>query len=627
MLDVSRLLPKPITIRTDEEAEKLLLDLEELEVVAYDTETTGLSRISDIALFLALSDGVRRWCVGPEQIGKFKHALMRPDLKLVAHNSNYDAWMMHNIGIPLHHTRNRRFDTAVMHLLYDDDAPHDLEFIAQDLLGIRKLSFSKMFKLKKGDKVGEVLMKYWDSGDWEKVSHYASLDAYATMLIFDRLRDLLMEEDIDEENTLWDYYLNYELPYGDVLFQLELNGIEVDMDNLLELIPQFETREHELAKWFAREAGELCKTTGKTVHRLFFETLQKEPLGYTDTNQPQLNKDCLGRWAAQGCEHSAKLLEWRQTKDFLGKYLRNIVGFAKLGNGRVHPTYNQHIVRSGRLSSADPNMQNQHPEIKHAYVPGKGKVFMCSDYAQMEWRVAAHLSGDPKMIADILDGRDAHASTAAAVFNVPYDDIIAAKKRGEEGTATEEDMALLKLRSNAKTLNFGVLFGEGAQGVAHSLGISLEEAQQMLYTFRDTYKVLHKYFWRIIGEAEETGVCWTMLGRPRRLRHIGSGRRSKAAEDERKAKNSPIQGSASDLMKVVMMQLHDLDEFQEGRAKMVAQVHDEILLQLDEELRHDESFVNTVLTIMRNPLGPDTLCVPLPVDTGWGTTWKEAKGA
>lgn len=274
-------------------------------------------------------------------------------------------------------------------------------------------------------------------------------------------------------------------------------------------------------------------------------------------------------------------------------------------------------------NSAEPNLQNQPPEVRDTFIAGPGKRFLVLDYGQVEWRLVAHLSQDQKMIADIYAGKDAHCSTAAAMFGALYEDLVEAKAAEDP---TPEQKQLLKLRKFAKTLNFGILYGEGPYKLAQQLDISVEHAKALLRKFADTYPQLFSYFRKVIKEALRTGNCYTILGRPRRLPGIDSDVRALAAAAERKAKNSPVQGSASDVIKAAMLRLAQTPPFTDGRAAILLQVHDELVIEADAELEHDDEFNKLVEWNVLYPLGLDAISVPLTIDTGWSSNWLEGKG-
>jgi len=628
VLHAGCLIPPPVTVRTEEQFGKAMEELRDVEWIAYDTETTGIQRPKDVARFLALSDGVKRYCIGPEFIQRPEIAeLMEdPSKKLIAHVANFDAWMMRNVGTHVYKTAGRTYDTAVMHLLHDDLSPHSLDFVAAQICNIYKYSFTTAFpEVKRGETPGEVLDRVWET-DPERVSHYASLDAYATYKVFIRLRELLRAETTLPGMTLWDYYTTYEVPFTDVLLDMELTGVLIDKKNLLGLVPQLEQKQHDLSRWFTKEAGTIIRPTGKKVTEFFYETLKLPPIKYSkETNKPSMDKETLKVWAAAGYEHAAKLLEWRQTEDMLSRYVGNLWDLVDHKTDRLHTTFNQHVVKTGRLSSASPNLQNQPKEFRSIFIPGPGKRFLVMDYGQVEWRIAAHLSGDVRMIADIRAGKDAHSSTAAIMFDVPYEEVMEAKKVDDDADLTPRQQELLKLRSFAKTLNFGILYGEGPHKLSQQLGITKDEAKGLLKKFRITYPQLHQYFRDTINLATAIGHCQTLLGRPRRLPNLRSTNRALAAGDQRKAKNSPIQGSASDLIKAAMLNLHKNSFFTSGQAKILLQVHDELVIQLDAHLEHDEQFNREVNWHMRHPLGVDTLVVNLTIDKSYADNWKEGK--
>ena len=226
------------------------------------------------------------------------------------------------------------------------------------------------------------------------------------------------------------------------------------------------------------------------------------------------------------------------------------------------------------------------------------------------------------MLDDIFAGRDAHCSTAAAMFNVPYELLMEAKSSKEH---TEEQKMLLVLRQRAKTLNFGILYGEGSFRLAEQLGISVNEARGLLQLFRETYPQLHRYFARVIEEGQKTGYCYTLLGRIRRLSHLLDEDTGRAAADERKAKNSPIQGGADGIITAAMLKLSELPWLVDGRVSLLLQVHDELVLEADAEIEHDEDFNSAFERCMLEPLGTFSLTVPLTIDRKWCDNWFEGK--
>ena len=626
MLIIQELLPPPLMIRTHKEVAAALEYLQSKPTIAYDTETTGLSRQKDYALFLALSDGKKRYCVGPEHIQEFKPLMEDPEKTWIAHNANFDAWMLYNIGIDIRKSGSR-YDTAVMHLLHDDIASHALDYLAEHLLKIMKRSFKSEFpEVKRGEKIGDVLMSVWDN-DPLRVTHYASLDAYVTMRVYNVLRKILRKTTIADKGDLLNYYETYELPFTDVLLDIEMAGVQMDRESLITEKVNAEEKLSVIKKWFFKRLGKVCGATGKHISEHMFDTLKLPPLKKTKGGSKALDADTLKFWgknrslSQEQREAANALLEWRKLEKQVGTYLENLDVYSKQ-DGRVHTTFNQHIVKSGRLSSSAPNLQNQPPGVRHLFTHGPGRILFGGDYGQLEWRLAADMSRDKKMLEDVLAGRDAHSSTAASLFNLDYALVDAAHNTE---SPTTEDKELKKYRSFAKTLNFGVLYGEGPNKISESLEIPIQEAQKFLRNFQQTYPGLYTYFHKVFKFAREHGYCYTLLGRPRSLPNINSDDFRIRAQEERYAKNSPIQGSASDIMKAGMLKLARLSYFKSGDAKMVLQIHDELIIDADAKLIGDEDFKRNVEWNLLTPLGPDALRVPLSLDLKSGRTWADIK--
>ena len=636
------LLPPTIKVKTREQAEYALSVLrgppsKPTTVLAVDTETTGLSRQKDRAIILSISSGYNRVTVFQEAFEYFRDLLENPELKLIMWNANFDTWMLRNAGIDIYRhtlrTQYRVYDAMVMHALAGDDRPHSLKFAARDECGIRMVPFKTVFGEQMSKRtLQEVLL---DPANEEVVSNYAGLDSYATLLCFLALRDELLATNTGKPHhpTMWHYFIGTEVPFTRVLFECEQNGVALDSEALLALAPGIEKAIMKIVKWFARmlrNPGVNLNSTDQMID-LFFNKLGYEPPSYTDGGAPQVAANWLKSIAAEGDIYAKKLLKYRDLSKKLNTY---ITGLLKLEHrGRVHTSFRQTGARTGRLSSADPNLQNQPQYIRVAYIASKGFKLFARDYEQLEMRILAHFSGDATLIHAIQSGQDVHSTCAAKMFNVPYEEIMAARKRDDAVDAakkaskefeplTDREKFCLRCRKGAKGINFALMYGQGPRALSLTLGIPLEDAKELIATYFREMPRIKIYLNEAISAAKETGVCSTILGRKRHVSDIWSPIHGDRASAERKVKNTPIQGTGADVTKMAMIRIYEDDYITASGFKMLVNIHDEILGEAPAELEHDEEFNERFTNLMEHPL-PYDLVVELATSGKWGDTWAE----
>ena len=642
-----RLLPDTIKVSTREHALEVVRHLSTTRLLAADTETTGLSRQRDRAILLSLSSGTDRYCVFPEALPYFKDLLENPEIKLILHNANFDSWMLLNVGIDLNRrcARNhyRVYDTMVMHALLDSDAPHDLKYTAKRYLGIEMVPFQKAFagQLRKRP-LEQILL---DPDNEALVVNYAGLDAYATYHLFLHLRGELLRANTGNPRypTLWSYYMLTELPYTKVLWSLEREGVKLDQNELLRQAPILEQEILDIQKWFGRELRKLYVNlrSDDQMGDLFFGGLGYKPVSHTENGAPQLNKFALKQWERGGCLFAAKLLQYRDLDKKLSTYT---IGLMKKiqADGRIHCSFNQTGARTGRLSSSEPNLQNQPPYIRSAYIAPPGYRLMARDYEQLEMRILAHMSKDPTLVNAILNGMDVHSSTAATMFKVPYEDIMAARAKDDRigeakksakmyGTPepteslSAHEKELVGYRKIAKTINFGLMYGQGANKLASTVGVTVEEARKLIDTYFRTFPLISRYFAQAIRTAREKGYCVTILGRRRPVPNLHSSIHADVAEAERKVKNTPIQGTAAEIVKLVMINIWEDAFLAAAGVRMLLQVHDELVFQLPAEALTDPEVDRRISQHMRHPFDTFDLDVPLDTSSKDGVNWYECK--
>jgi len=630
MMGMFTALPVPVCVRTPEQAQVVLEEYKDTSILAFDTETTGLDRPRDRAVVLALSDGKTRYAIYAEVIPYFKEFLENPELKLIAHNANYDCWMLLNVGIDVNRyslrTHYRVLDTMVMHALVDDTKSHKLKSLAKEYLGIDMVSFKSVFGSQMRKRTLHDLLL--DPENEDIVTNYASLDAYATFKLFLALREELkeMETGLEEYPTLWEYFYKTEVPFTRILWEMERNGVRIDEEALLEQAPLIESELLGIQKWFGRTMNKLYVNlnSGKEMGAFFFTQLGYKPVSYTEKGSPQLNAPTLERWARGGCEYSEKLLRYRDQDKKLSTYITNLLKRIHVDK-RIHATFNQTGARTGRLSSSEPNLQNQPPYIRGAYIAEGRSRLLARDFAQLEMRILAHFSGDSSLITAIRSGQDVHSSTASKMFKVPYEDIMEARRKDDaDEPVSPYEKKLLTHRKGAKAINFGLMYGQGSGRLSATLGCSLDEAKLLIKQYFAAFPKITKYFRQAIKEATADGYCATILGRRRQVPGLRSNISSDRGDAERKVKNSPIQGSAADITKMAMIRLWEDPLVEASGAKMAIQVHDEIVFEVPEEFVDDEEFNTRIEELMAHPFSFE-LAVPLETSGKYGSNWAECK--
>ncbi len=628
-------LPTPIKIASEKDALALVEHLRTKPLLAFDTETTGLVRHKDRALILSLSDGVGRWAIWPAAIPYFKELLENPSLRLIGHIANYDQWMLLNIGIDISRNERREnarvYDTLVMHALVDDASPHDLKYLARYYLDIDMVPFMKVYgaQLRKKRTLTQVLL---DPQNEEVTVHYAALDAYATYKLFLVLQRIMERTQlfVGPFANLWEYYTETEVLFTKVLWHMERRGIELDSMKLIARAPEIERELTSIESWFCHKLRRYDLNLNSTPQLidLFLNVLGHQATSYTAGGAPQINKLFLKGLAKGGCEYATQLLRYRDLTKQLNTYVLGLLDHVAM-DGRIHTQYNQTGARTGRLSSASPNLQNQPPYIRDAYVAKKGFVLKALDQQQLEMRILAHVSRDPALCDAIRAGKDVHSATAAVMYKVPYEDVAAAKAKDDAGLkCTPEEKVLLGYRKNSKTIQFGIVYGMGPGKLASSLGVPVEEAKRLIEQYFDAVPGVKEYFLRVLTEARRNGFSSTVMGRRRQLPGIWSSLSGDVARAERQVKNAPIQGFASEIIKVAQNRIFCDPFLVAMNVEMLLQVHDELVFEVPAEYEHDEE-INARLQYhmvrsIAEVLGED-LAVPLDTSGKSGANWGDCK--
>jgi len=399
-----------------------------------------------------------------------------------------------------------------------------------------------------------------------------------------------------------------ELPLVEVLVDMEWEGIAIDRELFAKLSVDLAGDLHQLERQIAQLAGsDLNLNSPKQLAALLYEKLQLPVLKRTKTG-PSTDAEVLDQLAAMGHEVPARILEYRELQKLKSTYVDVLPARVNPGTGRIHTSFNQTGAATGRLSSSDPNLQNipvrtpRGEAIRRGFVPRPGCRFVVADYSQIELRLMAHLSGDPEFVRAFREGGDIHRQTAAVIFNVPLDQV------------TPE------MRSRAKTINFGTIYGQGPFALSRQLGITQEEAKAFITQYFERFRGVREFLDLQVRLARERGYVETLFGRRRYIPEINEKNFNLRAFAERTAGNSPLQGSAADLIKIAMIRLHrDLKEHG-GNAHLLLQVHDELLVEAPVA-----AVDRTVELVRESMVGAATLSVPLVVDVGIGENWLDAK--
>lgn len=488
--------------------------------------------------------------------------------------------------------RKKYFDMTVAAYLLNPllgDYPYD--GVAKDYLSIVLSS--------KKDYLGKLTCEQMIKEDEKKVVDYACYEAYIAWKSKEILESNL------KEKGMYELYENIEMPLVFVLYDMEKEGIRADGDKLKEYSREIAVSINKIEKRIYEEAGEEFNINSpKQLGVVLFEKLQlpnekKTKTGYS-TSAEVLDK------LAPDHPIVADVLEYRQLSKLKSTYADGLINFIEQ-DGKIHTTFNQTITATGRLSSTDPNLQNIPIRIelgkliRKVFLPEEGHLFVDSDYSQIELRVLAHLSDDEKLIAAFKNGQDIHRSTASLVFDTPFDEVTDIQRR------------------NAKAVNFGIVYGISAFGLANDLNIGRKEAQAYIDSYFEKYPKIKAFLDKTVSEAKEKGYIKTMFGRIRPIPELSSSNFMQRQFGERVAMNSPIQGTAADIIKIAMIRVHDRLLKENLKSKLILQVHDELLIETAED---EKEYVIELLEEEMHKAAD--LKVSMEVGTECGYDWYDA---
>ena len=582
---------------------KLLLQkLMQQTSVCFDTETTGLKALEVELIGIAFSweKGKGYYVSFPENQEETKAILeeFRPffesDKEKVGHNLKYDIKVLSNYNMSV---KGKLFDTMIAHYLINPDMRHNMDVLAETYLNYQPVSITELIGKKGKNQLSMRVVPIKDQ------TEYAVEDADITYQLKEHFTSELAAGNVTE------LFNNVELPLVSVLTAMEIEGINIDTDFLKELSVALSDDILRLEKSIYEQAGEEFNIASpKQLGVILFEKLElvKKPKK-TKSGQYSTAEDVLS-YLAKDHQIIRDVLEFRQYKKLQSTYVDALPNEINPKTNRIHTVYAQAVAATGRLSSNNPNLQNipirteRGREVRKAFIPrDENYVLLAADYSQIELRIIAALSEEETMMNAFKNGEDIHASTAARVFNVPLEEV------------TREQ------RSNAKTVNFGIIYGVSAFGLSNQTNLSRSEAKELIDTYYETYPKLKAYMAAQVDFAREHGYVETVLHRRRYLKDINSRNGMVRSGAERNAVNAPIQGSAADIIKLAMINIYRRFEAEGFKSKMLLQVHDELVF----DAHKDE--LETIKPIIKHEMeNAFTMSVPLDVEIGLGDNWLEA---
>lgn len=584
-------------------AQRILVEnLLKQKAVCFDTETTSLNELEaeligmsfcykkGLAYYVPISNNQEE---AQKTIELFRPFFEDQNVLKIAHNLKYDYKVLKNYNIEV---EGKLFDTMVAHYLLNPDGRHGMDYLSEMYLDYKPVSIESLIG-KKGKN-----QRTLRDVDVQTQTDYAAEDADVTFQLYELFAPQLAKENLE------DLFYNVEMPLMKVLAKIELTGVRLDNNWLAQESKDLENDLKILeSKIFELSGEEFNMNSPKQLGEILFEKMQLDPKAKkTKTGQYATSEDVLQKLSSKH-EIIPQILEYRTLQKLKSTYVDALPGQIDKKDDRVHTNFSQTTAATGRLASVNPNLQNipirtlRGQQIRGAFVSDEGKKIISADYSQIELRLIAEISGEQNMIKAFQNGEDIHASTAAKLFNIPLEDVTKIQ------------------RSQAKTVNFGIIYGQGAFALAEQTGLSRTEAKKMIDSYYETYPRLKEYMAEQVKKAQDFGYVETILGRKRHLKDINSSNFVVKAHAERNAVNAPIQGSAADIIKLAMIKIDSELETQNLQTKMLLQVHDELLFESPlEELETAKALIKKEM----ESAFPTN--VPLLVEVGVGDNWLEA---
>ena len=584
-------------VDTAEKIDALVGILQGAKEVCLDTETTSTDPIQArlVGLSFSIQEG-QAWYVpvfgNQEAVERFRPVYENPNIIKVGQNLKYDLQVLQNHGIEL---QGRMFDTMIAHYLLHPEMRHGMDYLAEAYLHYQTIHIDELIGTGKKQKSMADLSP-------EEVYAYACEDADITL----RLKNLFAPE--LEKEGLEDLFWQIEMPLMPVLAYMERNGVCIDTKGLKETSILYSDEMQRIEEEIYQLAGvHFNIASPKQVGEILFDQMKitNKPKK-TKTGQYATTEEILISLKSKN-PIVGKILEYRGLKKLLNTYIDALPLLINPDTGHIHTSFNQTVTTTGRLSSSNPNLQNipvrdeQGKEVRKAFIPEVGQEFFCADYSQIELRIMAHLSGDENLIEAFNAGQDIHAATAAKIFHKTLDEVTSDERR------------------KAKTANFGIIYGISAFGLVERMDVSRTEAKELIDGYFLTYPGVKEYMEKSIAMARDKGYTETIFKRRCYLPDINSNNANVRGNAERNAINSPIQGSAADIIKIAMIRVYQRMKEEKLRSKMILQVHDELCFTVVPEEK--ERLQKIVVEEMQAAC---QMRVPLIADTGWGSNWLEA---
>lgn len=589
-------------IETEEDITNLVLALKNRKSVCFDTETTSTNALEAelVGISIAVDENEAFYVPMPadreettRRVELMREIFENEESEKVGQNMKYDITVLANYGIEV---KGSLFDTMIAHYVLQPELHHSMDYLAEIYLNYETIKIESLI----GEKGKN--QKSMRTVPPATVCEYACEDADVTL----KLKNILQQE-LKKENAEELFY-NVEMPLVPVLAYMERNGARIDTGALKETSALFSKRLSAIEEEIYTLAGEPFNIASpKQVGDILFGKLKiVEKPKKTKTGQFVTSEEVLAQ--LQNRHPIVKnILNYRGLKKLLSTYVDALPELVSPKSGKIHTSYNQTVTATGRLSSSNPNLQNipirdeDGKEVRKAFVPEEGCLFLSVDYSQIELRIMAHLSGDRNMIEDFRSGYDIHAATAAKVYKKPIEEV------------TKDE------RRKAKVANFGIIYGISVFGLAERMNVDRREAKELIENYFATYSGVQEYIEKCKQEAKANGYVETIFHRKRYLPDINSHNAVVRGYAERNAVNAPIQGSAADIIKVAMINIYRRMKQENMRSTMILQVHDELNFNVQPEEK--ERMLALVLEEMQNAY---SMSVPLVADYGWGSNWLEA---
>lgn len=594
--------PDYILVETEYELEELAKQLESAKEFAFDTETSSVNaHEADLvgisfsiqknkAYYIPVSKNVDE---AKKTLKYFKKALENDQIVKIGQNIKYDLTMMLNYGIKV---QGKLFDTMIAHHLLSPELKNNLDYLAETYLNYKTIHIDELI-----GKKGRNQRNMADLSP-DKIKDYAAEDADITLQLKNIFAPKIKNEGLE------DLLNNIEMPLVYVLTEMEYNGVIIDSDFLNNYKIELSEKASKIeSKIYEISGTKFNISSPKQLGEILFAKLKiSDKPKLTKTKQFATGEDELLKYQKDH-EIVDLILSFRSLKKLITTYIDSLPKLVNRKTGKIHTSYNQAVTVTGRLSSNNPNLQNipirtpEGREIRKAFIPAEGNILVDADYSQVELRIMAHLSQDPNMLKAFQNNLDIHAQTAANIFKVELEDV------------TKE------MRNQAKTANFAMIYGSSAFGLSQSLNISPKEAKTLITNYFETYPKVKEYMDKMIKHARDEEFVTTLMGRKRYLKDINSRNSLVRSNAERNAINTPIQGSAADIIKLAMINLsHKISEL--GlQSKLTMQVHDELMLDVPTDEK--DQIIELVKDVMENAV---KISIPLIVDVEVGMNWAEA---